>query len=35
MTTSSQDFLKDMDVRELLDISPEVRRYLMGRIPDI
>ena len=24
-----------MVVRELLDLSPEVRRYLLARIPDI
>jgi hypothetical protein len=35
MTTSPQDFLKDMDVRELLDLSPKVRRYLLAAIPDL
>ena len=32
---SSGDFLKDIDVRELLDLTPEVRRYLLAAIPDL
>ena len=35
MSGRTQDFLKDLDVRELLDISPEVRRYLLREIPDL
>jgi hypothetical protein len=35
MSTTSGDFLKDIDVRELLDLTPEVRRYLLAAIPDL